>query len=141
MTDKFSKEKRAEIMSSISGKDTKPEVLVRKFLFSQGFRYRKNVKTLHGKPDIVLPKYKTVIFIHGCFWHGHKKCKKAKLPVTRKSFWQHKISGNVVRDKKNIKQLKKDGWNVIIVWQCQIKNLLGMQKRFDSLINEITRNE
>ena len=124
-------------MSNISGTETKPEVIVRKFLFSNGFRYRKNVKTLPGKPDIVLPKYKTVIFVHGCFWHNHKRCKKSKLPETRKAFWQKKILGNAERDKRNIRKLRKDGWIVIIVWQCQIANNTKMQKRFDLLVNEI----
>lgn len=107
-------------MAKIRGDETQPEIVVRKFLFSQGFRFRKNVKTLPGKPDIVLPKYKTVIFIHGCFWHKHKNCKKAQLPETRKEFWENKISGNVERDKKNIRQLKKTGWQVIVLWQCRL---------------------
>ncbi len=107
-------------MAKIRGDETQPEIVVRKFLFSKGFRFRKNVKTLQGKPDIVLPKYKAVIFIHGCFWHKHKNCKKAQLPETRKEFWEKKISGNVERDKKNIRQLKKAGWQVIVLWQCQL---------------------
>ncbi|MBI4681202.1 MAG: DNA mismatch endonuclease Vsr [Nitrospirae bacterium] len=108
------------MMAKIRCAETQPEIVVRKFLFSQGFRFRKNVKTLSGKPDIVLPKYKTVIFIHGCFWHKHKNCKKAQLPETRKEFWEKKISGNVERDKKNIRQLKKAGWQVIVLWQCRL---------------------
>lgn len=107
-------------MAKIRGDETQPEIVVRKFLFSQGFRFRKNVKTLPGKPDIVLPKYKTVIFINGCFWHKHKNCKKAQLPETRKEFWEKKINGNVERDKKNIRQLKKPGWQVIVLWQCRL---------------------
>ena len=107
-------------MAKIRGDETQPEIVVRKFLFSKGFRFRKNVKTLQGKPDIVLPKYKAVIFIHGCFWHKHKNCKKAKLPETRKKFWEKKISGNVERDIKNIRQLKKTGWEVIVLWQCRL---------------------
>lgn len=107
-------------MAKIRGDETQPEIVVRKFLFSKGFRFRKNVKTLQGKPDIVLPKYKAVIFIHGCFWHKHKNCKKAQLPETRKEFWEKKISRNVERDKKNIRQLKKAGWQVIVLWQCQL---------------------
>ncbi|MFC1981815.1 very short patch repair endonuclease, partial [Chloroflexota bacterium] len=98
VADKFSKEKRSIIMSHISGKETKPEVLIRKLLFAKGLRYRKNVKSLRGKPDIVLPKYRTVVFIHGCFWHGHEDCPKAKLPDTRREFWEKKISGNMDRD-------------------------------------------
>ena len=100
MSDIFSQTKRSDIMSKISSKDTKPEILVRKFLFSKGFRYRINVKTLPGKPDIVLPKYKTIIFVNGCFWHGHN-CKKGKLPSSNTDFWKEKISNNKSRDAKN----------------------------------------
>lgn len=132
--DKFSQKKRSEIMSKISGKETKPEILVRKYLFSKGFRYRKNVKTLPGKPDIVLPKYKTVIFVNGCFWHGHKNCKKANLPTTNVNFWKEKIDKNIVRDKKNIHDLKKMGYNVIIIWQCS----LTVKKR-DKTLEKVTR--
>lgn len=107
-------------MAKIRGDETQPEIVVRKFLFSKGYRFRKNVKTLPGKPDIVLPKYKAVIFVHGCFWHKHKNCKKAQLPETRKEFWEKKISGNVGRDKKNIMHLKKTGWQVIVLWQCRL---------------------
>lgn len=122
MSDIFSQKKRSEIMSRIRATETKPEKIVRKFLFSKGFRFRKNSKSLPGKPDVVLAKYKTVIFIHGCFWHGHKNCKAAKLPSTRKKFWTDKISGNKMRDRKIYNQLKKLDWQVITVWQCQIKN-------------------
>jgi len=122
MSDIFSSKKRSEIMSKISGKETKPEILVRKYLFANGFRFRKNVKTLPGKPDIVLPKYKTIIFVHGCFWHGHKDCKKSKLPKTRKEFWENKIRGNIQRDKTNIEELKNQGWNVLVLWECELKN-------------------
>jgi len=108
-------------MSKISGEETKPEIVVRKYLFSKGFRYRKNTKELPGKPDIVLAKYKTVIFIHGCFWHGHN-CKAGKLPETRKEFWGNKISQTKVRDRKNLLSLQKMGWKVITVWQCELKN-------------------
>ena len=109
-------------MSKISSKDTKPEILVRKFLFSKGFRYRINVKTLPGKPDIVLPKYKTIIFVNGCFWHGHN-CKKGKLPSSNTDFWKEKISNNKSRDAKNSDLLVKLGWKVIIIWQCEISKI------------------
>lgn len=108
-------------MSNIRGKDTAPEITVRKFLFSRGFRYRNNVRSLPGTPDIVLSKYGTVVFVHGCFWHGHKNCKAAKLPDTRKDFWKKKINGNIKRDQVNKKTLKEAGWNVIVIWQCQLK--------------------
>jgi len=120
MADIFSKLKRSEIMASISGKETKPEISVRKFLFREGFRFRKNVKTLAGKPDIVLPKYQTVVFVHGCFWHGHN-CNKAKLPTTNAKFWKTKIQNNIERDKKVKAELKKSGWTVMIVWECKLK--------------------
>lgn len=121
MTDIYSKNKRSQIMSKISGKETEPEVLVRKFLFRKGFRYRKNDKRYPGTPDIVLPKYKTVIFVHGCFWHGHN-CRAGKLPETRKEFWQNKIDTNIARDKKNRQDLEKLGWKVLVIWQCELKN-------------------
>jgi DNA mismatch endonuclease, patch repair protein len=127
-------------MSHISGKETKPEILVRKLLFAKGFRYRKNVKTLRGKPDIVLPKYKTAVFIHGCFWHGHEGCVKANLPDTRKEFWENKISGNIIRDKEDINILKKDKWKVITIWQCEINNVAKRNKRVDLLSNELRIN-
>lgn len=136
MSDIYSSKKRSEIMSKISGKETKPEILVRKFLFANGFRYRKNVKSLPGSPDIVLPKYKTVIFVHGCFWHGHT-CKAAKLPETRKEFWTEKILSNVIRDNHNIDDLKSLGWKVITVWQCEMKNKSLREERLGNLVLEI----
>lgn len=108
-------------MSHIKSKDTKPEVLVRRFLFAHGFRFRLHQKDLPGKPDIVLPKYKTVIFINGCFWHGHKDCKYSSLPETNRDFWATKISGNVERDKATYAKLIEMGWRVIELWQCQLK--------------------
>ena len=108
-------------MSRIHGKDTKPEEKVRKFLFSQGFRYRKNDKRLLGKPDIVLPKYKTVIFVNGCFWHKHEGCKYFVWPKTNEDFWRAKILANVSRDQKNMKLLSELGWNVIVIWECELK--------------------
>lgn len=136
MADLYSESKRSEIMSKISGKETKPEILVRKFLFGQGLRFRKNMDTLPGKPDIILPKFKTVIFVHGCFWHGHT-CKAGKLPETRKEFWTKKISDNIERDKKNISELSELGWKVIIVWQCDLKNKEKRDSRLQKLIREI----
>ena len=123
-------------MSKIGGKNTKPEILVRKFLFSRGFRYRINVKTLPGKPDIVLPKYKTVIFINGCFWHGHN-CKKGKLPSSNIDFWKEKISNNKSRDDKNSDLLAKLGWKVIIIWQCEISNINSRKIRLEFLLEEL----
>lgn len=136
MPDIYTKSKRSEIMSHISGKETKPEIMVRKFLFANGFRFRKNVKDLPGKPDIVLPKYKTVIFIHGCFWHGHT-CKRGALPTTNVEFWETKIGENVERDKRSIAELEKIGWKVIVIWQCEIKNSISRENRLQILIPEI----
>ncbi|MDR0332435.1 MAG: DNA mismatch endonuclease Vsr [Dysgonamonadaceae bacterium] len=136
MPDIYSKQKRSEIMSHISGKETKPEIMVRKFLFVNGFRFRKNVKDLPGKPDIVLPKYKTVIFIHGCFWHGHT-CKRGALPETNIDFWKTKIGGNTERDKKNITELQNQGWKVIVIWQCEIRNVELQNERLSKLLLEI----
>lgn len=136
MSDIYSKSKRSDIMSKISGKETKPEILVRKFLFSRGYRFRKNVKELPGKPDIVLPKYKTAIFVHGCFWHGHL-CKRGTLPESNHEFWQEKINKNIERDNRNTSQLKEKGWNVIIVWQCEIRNKNEQDSRLAKLVEEI----
>lgn len=136
MSDIFSQTKRSDIMSKISSKDTKPEILVRKFLFSKGFRYRINVKTLPGKPDIVLPKYKTIIFVNGCFWHGHN-CKKGKLPSSNTDFWKEKISNNRLRDDKNSDLLVKLGWKVIIIWQCEISKIDNRIEILNKLLEDI----
>jgi len=121
MTDVHSKETRSYNMSRIRGKDTKPEEIVRKYLFSKGLRYRKNDKRYPGHPDIVLPKYKTIVFVHGCFWHLHDNCKYAVMPSSNVDFWKKKLMGNRDRDKIVQKQLEKSGWRVIVVWECQLK--------------------
>ena len=121
MADNHTKEIRSYNMSRIRSKNTKPEEMVRKYLFSQGFRYRKNDTRLPGKPDIVLPKYKTVIFVNGCFWHKHENCKYFVWPKTNEDFWRTKISANVSRDQENIKLLSELGWNVIVIWECELK--------------------
>jgi DNA mismatch endonuclease, patch repair protein len=108
-------------MSRIRSKDTKPEMLVRRFLHAQGFRYRLHDKRLPGKPDIVLPKYKTVIFIHGCFWHGHEGCKYFVVPKTRTEWWLNKINTNITNDKNAASALMSCGWKVINLWECQLK--------------------
>ena len=114
-------EVRSYNMSQIKGKDTKPEKQVRKFLFSKGFRYRLHVKNLPGKPDIVLPKYKTVIFVHGCFWHGHEGCKYFVVPKTRTDWWLNKISTNKRNDEKAMIILRKEHWKIIVLWGCDLK--------------------
>lgn len=120
--DIWDKKKRSEVMSKIRSKNTKPELALRKALFARGFRYRVNVSNLPGKPDIVLPKYKTVIFLHGCFWHGHKGCKYAYTPKTNTKFWVDKITSNTERDKISTEKLTALGWNVITVWECEIRH-------------------
>jgi DNA mismatch endonuclease (patch repair protein) len=116
-------------MSMIKGKNTKPEIMVRKFLFQNGFRYRINYSKLPGKPDIVLPKYKTVIFVNGCFWHGHNGCKYFVIPKTRTDWWLEKINGTIERDKKKISELETLGWKVLTIWECELKP----QKRVSTL--------
>lgn len=121
MADVHSKETRSYNMSRIKSKDTKPELLVRKFLHKNGFRYRLHVKDMPGKPDIVLPKYKTVIFIHGCFWHGHEGCRYYVVPKTRTEWWLNKINGNIANDSKAETLLKAEGWKIINLWECELK--------------------
>ena len=123
-------------MSHIKSKNTKPEVLVRRFLFANGFRFRLHRKDLPGKPDIVLPKYKTVIFINGCFWHGHSGCKYASIPETNREFWQAKISANIERDKSTFSKLESIGWRVIEIWQCQLKPK-AKERTLNNLITEL----
>ena len=139
MADNHTKEQRSLNMSRIKSKNTKPEELVRKNLFSQGFRYRKNVQTLPGKPDIVLAKYKAVIFVNGCFWHMHN-CPRFVWPSSNLPYWKSKITGNVERDRTNQQLLKEQGWNVIVVWECELKKRV-IQETMTKLINEIVRGE
>lgn len=122
VADRVSKEIRSYNMSRIRSKDTKPEILVRSYLFSRGLRFRKNDKRYPGSPDIVLPKYRTIVFVHGCFWHLHNGCKYAVMPKSNVDFWKKKLYGNRERDERNQKELEEMGWNVITVWECQLKN-------------------
>jgi DNA mismatch endonuclease (patch repair protein) len=133
MADVHDKATRSYNMSRIKNKDTKPEMLVRKFLFANGFRYRLNDKKLPGKPDIVLPKYKTVIFVNGCFWHGHENCKYFKLPATRTEWWKAKIEGNIKNDTIKHTLLREAGYKVMVIWECEVKNKLI----FDTIIDGI----
>ena len=133
MADVHDKATRSYNMSRIKNKNTKPEILVRKFLFANGFRFRLNDKKLPGKPDIVLAKYKTVIFVNGCFWHGHENCKYFKLPGTRTEWWKEKIEKNIENDLKKQFHLVNLGYKVIIVWECEIKN----KSVYTTIIDEI----
>ncbi|MDD6488500.1 MAG: DNA mismatch endonuclease Vsr [Clostridia bacterium] len=119
--DVHDKKTRSYNMSCIKSKNTKPEEIVRKYLFSQGFRYRKNDKRLPGTPDIVLPEYRTVIFVNGCFWHGHEECRYFVIPSTNTEFWVNKITSNKQRDIRKINDLRQLGWKVIVIWECQLK--------------------
>ena len=128
MADCHDKETRSYNMSRIRSKNTKPEEIVRKYLFSLGFRYRKNDARLPGKPDIVLTKYKTVIFVNGCFWHKHEGCKYFVWPKSNAEFWKTKIEKNVERDQQNYKLLKELGWKVVVVWECELKKCVCLNK-------------
>jgi DNA mismatch endonuclease, patch repair protein len=119
VVDVVDKATRSRMMAGIRGKDTRPERLVRSFLHGHGFRYRLHVKTLPGRPDIVLPKYRTVIFVHGCFWHQHKGCKDATVPKSNIRFWKDKLAGNVERDMRNVTALRRAGWRCLTIWECQ----------------------
>jgi DNA mismatch endonuclease, patch repair protein len=142
--DTLTSEKRSWNMSRIRGANTKPELAVRSMLHRLGYRFRIADKTLPGKPDIVLPRYKAVIFVHGCFWHRHQGCKYAYTPKSRLDFWEAKFEGNIMRDKKNISLLKKAGWLPIVIWECEIKHKTGavlgrvsgiLQRRLKKLVS------
>jgi DNA mismatch endonuclease, patch repair protein len=132
MADVHDKKTRSYNMSQIKGKNTKPEMLVRKYLFSQGFRYRLHDKKLQGKPDIVLPKYKMVIFVNGCFWHGHEGCRYFVIPKTRTEWWVDKIEHNKVSDAHNFQVLERLGWKVLIIFECELR-----KKNRDKTLNEL----
>ncbi|OUS07870.1 very short patch repair endonuclease [Rhodobacterales bacterium 52_120_T64] len=126
MADIVSPEKRSLMMSGIRGKNTKPEIQIRKMLHAAGFRFRLHRKDLPGKPDIVLPRYKVAIFVHGCFWHGHDNCHLFRLPKSRTEFWEAKISGNIARDKLKQEQLLSEGWRVLLVRECALKGKMAL---------------
>ena len=119
--DKLSPEQRSALMAKVRGQDTKPEEVVRKELFQRGIRYRKNVKTLPGKPDLVLPKYRAVVFVHGCFWHQHPDCPEAVRPQSRQEYWEAKLNRNMERDALNTEKLQELGWRVLVVWECELR--------------------
>lgn len=126
MTDIFSRKKRSEVMSRIRSGNTKPEIIVRSLLHAHGYRFTVNGpknRSLPGRPDIVLPKHRTVIFVHGCFWHGHEGCKDFRMPKSRVAFWQNKISTNKARDRRSVAALGKLGWKALVIWACEMKTL------------------
>ncbi len=134
MTDVFSRKKRSEVMSLIRGKNTRPEMLVRSYLHRHGLRYALHRKDLPGKPDIVLPKYKSVVFVNGCYWHRHPECKYAYTPRSNVKFWEMKFNENTTRDASNIRILRKLGWKVFIIWECQIRLASNLEKLFLDII-------
>jgi DNA mismatch endonuclease (patch repair protein) len=137
MADIITIEQRSWLMSQIKEKNTKPEIAIRKLLHSKGFRFRIHDKRLAGKPDLLLPKYKTVIFIHGCFWHQHPGCSVSHMPKSNIEYWASKLGKNIIRDKKNKKELKKAGWKVIVIWECDIKKhpIKTLNKLVSSIID------
>lgn len=141
MTDRMTKEQRHRCMAAIKGKDTKPEIIVRKYLFSRGLRYRINVKKLPGSPDIVLKKFGIVIFIDGCFWHGHKGCKYYKMPKTNVDFWRAKIARNLARDYVTNVELQLAGWRVLRIWECELKTKSQQEATLTKIYEEITAEE
>lgn len=134
MSDHLSKEQRSWNMSRIRSTNTKPERIVRSLLHQMGYRFRIYKKDLPGKPDIVLSKYKTVIFIHGCFWHRHKRCKRCTTPSTNQEYWIPKLEHNAIKDKINQKLLKKEGWKTIVVWECEVKKTNKLMKKLDKIL-------
>ena len=138
MTDIKSPADRSRNMAAIKGKDTKPEMIVRKYLFSRGLRFRVQVRKLPGTPDIVLPKYKTAIFVNGCFWHGHEGCKYFRLPKSNIEFWKEKIERNIERDKESELALLDLGWKVIRVWECELRNKANREGTLNKIYTSIT---
>ena len=141
MTDIVSEEQRSYIMSKVASKDTKPELLVRSFLHRAGFRFRIHGKKLPGRPDLVLPKHQSVVFVHGCFWHRHNGCAKATMPATRVAFWREKFERNVARDLTNQADLRNLGWRVIVLWECEIATIAAREDRLPRLTSEIAGDQ
>lgn len=133
--DRVTREKRSEIMSRVGKKDTGPEKAVRSVLHKMGFRFRKNRRDLPGSPDIVLPKYKTVIFVHGCFWHRHPGCSKSGVPKSNQDFWERKFERNIDRDRNNAVELERAGWHVNVIWECQLKDLSLLEEYLTSILS------
>jgi len=135
MTDIWSKEKRSEVMSLIRSKHTRPELIVRSMLHRMGFRFRLHCRGLPGEPDIVLPKHKSAIFVHGCFWHFHKNCRDGKIPQSNQEYWRPKLEGNARKDEQALSALRADGWNTLVIWECELReNLTEVQERVEEFL-------
>lgn len=141
MADVMTPEQRSRCMAAVKGKDTKPEMIVRKYLFSRGMRFRVQVRKLPGNPDIVLPKYKTVILVNGCFWHGHEDCKYFRLPKSNVEFWKEKIERNIERDRESMQALLDLGWKIIRVWECELRNKANRENTLNKIYKSITSSE
>lgn len=140
MADTLTPRERSERMSRIRGKDTKPELLVRRFLHAMGFRFRLHRKDLPGRPDLVLPKYGTVVFVQGCFWHAHH-CQKGRIPASRSQFWREKFDYNKQRDARNVRRLRADGWRVLHLWECELTNAAARERALQRLARKIRRGD
>ena len=132
--DRISPEQRSQNMAQVKSKNTKPEMLVRSLLHRMGYRFRLHIKTLPGHPDVVLPRYKAVIFVHGCFWHGHEGCKRATMPATRTEFWRKKIDGNQSRDRRNLTALEELGYRCLVIWRCEMKDIEALKMRLSEFL-------
>ena len=139
MADTFNHKKRSWIMSRIKGRDTKPEKIVQKILTDMGHHIRRYDKSLPGNPDIILKDKRKIIFVHGCFWHGHKRCRRSHRPSTNRTFWNKKIDGNIKRDEKVRRKLKKLGWDILVVWECQLKDNAHLKDSINKFIDRRTR--
>lgn len=136
MVDVFSKRKRSELMSRVKTKDTTPETAVRSLLHHMGYRFRLHVRSLPGTPDIVLPRHKKIIFVNGCFWHGHRRCRKATMPSTNADFWKAKIDANRKRDARVKRKLRRMGWSVMTVWECRLSDMDALARSLDAFIRK-----
>ena len=136
MADRFSAAVRSRMMASIKGKDTKPEMLVRRLLHSMGYRFRLHRKDLSGTPDITLPGRRSIIFVHGCFWHQHAGCRFAAMPASRRSFWKNKLDANSQRDRRALACLRRDGWKATVVWECQTRNPVALERRLRKFLDD-----
>jgi DNA mismatch endonuclease, patch repair protein len=136
MVDALSVVRRSENMRRITSKNTKPEMLVRRLVHGMGFRYRLHVKTLPGKPDLVFSKRLKAIFVHGCFWHQHNQCREGRVPSSREDYWRPKLERNVQRDKKHVRRLRREGWSVLTVWECQLRDTDLLKRKLRNFLND-----